>query len=603
MFRSRKIQTQLFFSYSLLIVGFILVSSISFYIYISRILENRASESLFQISGHISAEFDAQLKYMNAVSVKILFSRSLTGLFFSDIFHVDMAAINDRRQFNDILYSILGYERQYYRQINMFRLTGEFASFGDDSIFTRISPEDVSGPQWVRDTIARGGSRLITLPHPDDWGYSKGNVISLSRAFAGHWNDAVNSVLEVQQDFEVFARIVRNALTQPDSRISSNTKIYVYREDGALVYPLERDDMASVYWDNIRKAGEDDLSVLTVDNPYTRGKDILAYSRSDFSDWTVTAVQSRDDLFQPVVTMRNAVILLGIAALAVTLLISYYVSRTLTTPIKNIHRSIKFLSLDTLAPDAQSPFRSKLNELEQLGLAFREMRERLQESLEEVITARLREMEANMFALQAQMNPHFLYNMISNISIMAEESHQGAIAEVCARLSGMLRYISSGSTAPVTLQQELDHTLNYLQLMRLRYEDGVRFEIDVPEALRALEVPKLIVQPLAENSMKYAIHADPPWVISIRGHDFPDRWELEIRDNGPGFAEPKLRQLKAKLASAHPMIRKPYLQIDGMGILNIYIRLKLFFDNRAEMELGNHPAGGAVVTIVVRKKL
>lgn len=600
MIRARSIQSKLFLNYSLLILGVVAVFAVSFYFYISKIIETRASQSLFQISGHISSGFDAQLKAMNDTSTKILFSKSLSSLFFSDIFHVNLSTISARRQFNDILYSIIGFQRDF-QQINLFRISGEFAGFGDNSVYTVFPSGRMDDASWVRATLDNRGARLIALPHKDDWGTSDKTVISLNRAFSENWEKPDDSILEIQQDYAVFAQIVRNSLVQPDNRVSSELNVYVFDKNGELVYPLERDAMAAAYWERIRGAEAGFLPpVRTVRNPYTKGEDILAYSRSDFSEWTVAASVSRSLLFRPVATFRNVLIGLSLSALAVTLFISYIVSKTLTTPIKKIHKSIKFLSLSAPSAAVEAPFTSKLNELEQLSLSFHEMRSRLQESVEEAIASRSHEIEARAFALQAQMNPHFLHNTLANVSTMAEERDQPAIAEVCMSLSGMLRYISSDHAVPVTLGQELEHTRNYFKLMQLRYEENVSFRLDVPERLLAIRVPKLIVQPLAENSMKYAVNVDPPWIVSIQGHDYPDRWELTIRDNGDGFAPHRLARIRERLAATNPSERKPDLHIGGMGLLNIYIRLKLLFGSRASFDVGNAAEGGAQVTIAVR---
>jgi len=99
--------------------------------------------------------------------------------------------------------------------------------------------------------------------------------------------------------------------------------------------------------------------------------------------------------------------------------------------------------------------------------------------------------------------------------------------------------------------------------------------------------------------MKYGIHIDPPWIFTISGAKYADRWELVIRDNGHGFEEDRIRQLKEQFEITDPSVKIPSLRINGMGLLNIYTRLTLLFGNRFAMNIGNHPEGGALITIVV----
>ncbi|GFZ91642.1 histidine kinase [Paenibacillus marchantiophytorum] len=599
MFKFKTIQSKLFLSYSLLIIVVILVFVSSFYVYISKILENKASESLYQVSSHITAEFDSQLQFMNSTSQKLLFSKPLNRLFFSDMFQLNKSTIDQQRQFNDILYSIIGLNKEF-SQINMFQKSGEFANIGDNSVFSIISPEQIAKIQWIQNAFSNHGTKLISLHKQDVWNLKTPTVISLSRAFSPSWGEIETSILEIQQDYHVFSNIIKSALVKPDSQAGQEITVYVFNKNGDLIYPMETTQTAQLYWESILT--HTNTSNFIIKNANTQSQDMISYKYSDFSEWTVIAAESKNLLLKPVTTFRNVILVFGLIAILITLLISYMVSKTLTTPIKKIHRSIRSLSLTSLSPTLSQPIESQshLNELEQLNYSFLDMRLRLQESLQEAIASRAHELEARMFALQAQMNPHFLYNTITNVSIMAEENGQQSIVEVCENLSAMLRYISSEHAAPVKFREELEHTRSYLNLMRLRYEDDIVVHIDVSDSLLDLDVPKLMLQPIVENCMKYAIHIDPPWIITIVGRTLPGGWELTIRDNGQGFDADAIVHLQEQFEKTDPLVRIPNLKINGMGLLNIYSRLTLLFGDLLRFTLSNHPEGGAVVTISIK---
>jgi hypothetical protein len=137
-----------------------------------------------------------------------------------------------------------------------------------------------------------------------------------------------------------------------------------------------------------------------------------------------------------------------------------------------------------------------------------------------------------MLALQAQMDPHFVYNMLATIGIMAEEGMVREIAESVEHLTHLLRYISSGKSSVVTLGEELEYARRYLACLKVRFRDGLLFDIQVPPQLLEVRVPKLIVQPIIENAMKYAVSQAPPWHLSIRGQA-GGRWTLRIHDDSP----------------------------------------------------------------------
>lgn len=602
MLQIRTIQSKLFYSYSAFIISVVIVIVTAFYLYISNFMQQKASEALFQLSRHVSTEFDTQFADMNATSVKILFSEPLHDLFFSDMFQITRDSVFKQRQFTNILYPMIGYDRTFKR-INMFRMSGEFASVGDDSRFTRLTLDRISRVPWVKDTLKLDGAKFITPPHPDSWTNGSDMIISLSRAFPTSWGGEVASILEVQQDYGVFVNIIDNAQTNPSLQPNRDVQVYVVNRAGETIYPLASDtnlETTHSFWQEVATQRVSQPSG-TIIHAKEHPKSIIAYSDSDTSGWTVIAVQSKSKLLAPVVSFRNIVLMLGLLTMLITLIISYWVARSLTIPIKRVHKSIKLLSLNTLPPKTEQPATMQLNELEQLNNAFHHMRLRLQESLEETIAARAHELEAHNFALQSQMNPHFLYNTITNISIMAEEQNQQSIVDSCESLTHMLRYIASSHAAPVLLQEELEHTSNYLSLMKLRYEDKLQFKVDISPALLKQEIPKLTIQPLVENALKYGIHTDPPWQIEITGTLSEDQWELMIRDSGHGFEEDQLRKLEEQLNSTDPHIKVPSLRISGMGLLNIYSRMKLHFGEQFLMQFENAPAGGAIVRLIVKR--
>ena len=185
-----------------------------------------------------------------------------------------------------------------------------------------------------------------------------------------------------------------------------------------------------------------------------------------------------------------------------------------------------------------------------------------------------------MLALQSRMSPHFLYNTIANISIMAEDGQSGNVVNSCALLTSMLRYITVPNSAQSTLKGELDYTRQYLELMQLRFMGKIRFDIHLPQEMEALPCRKLLIQPLAENAVKHSYNRDPPWEVLIRGR---------ITDR--------------RIASKEFLLRAPELNLGGMGLANIAARLILEYGPGAHIEVENRPDEGALVKIGVVRDL
>jgi len=269
----------------------------------------------------------------------------------------------------------------------------------------------------------------------------------------------------------------------------------------------------------------------------------------------------------------------------------------LTVPLRRMHEALTGLDWDAVSHDGASRLASNVGEMEELEAAFNTMRAKLRTSMDDALEARAHEMKATLLALQSQMDPHFVYNMLTTIGIMAEEGMTREIAASIQDLTHLLRYISSGKSAVVTLADEIEYARRYLACMKVRYRDSLFFDIDVPGRILGVRVPKLIIQPIIENTIKYGLTVRPPWNVRISGTALDGSWTISVTDNGPGFPPEKLRELREQMSRRTGSAADASLSISGMGLLNISIRLAIIYGEEGVCSIANRHGGGAEVTI------
>jgi two-component system sensor histidine kinase YesM len=240
---------------------------------------------------------------------------------------------------------------------------------------------------------------------------------------------------------------------------------------------------------------------------------------------------------------------------------------------------------------------SDVGELEELEAAFGSMQAKLRRSMEEALEARAHETKATLLALQSQMDPHFVYNMLTTIGIMAEEGMRTEIAESVQNMTHLLRYISSGKSSVVTLAEELEYARRYLACMKARFREDLSFQVEVPQTILEVRVPKLIIQPIIENTVKYGLAFRPPWHVAISGAAAAAGWTISVTDSGPGFPPGKLRELTEQMGARAGAAADASLSISGMGLLNISTRLAIFYGAEAVFRVSNRDGGGAEVVI------
>ena len=239
------------------------------------------------------------------------------------------------------------------------------------------------------------------------------------------------------------------------------------------------------------------------------------------------------------------------------------------------------------------------NELLELNVAFDALIKNLQESMERVMTSRVNEIQSQVFALQAQMNPHFIHNILAVISAMATDDEEGKIPEICEKLSDMIHYNTRFHANYAEFEEEINYAENYLELMKIRYEDKFRYSMVYVGETRSFRMPRFIVQPLLENCFSHGFKKKLfPWTIDIQVLFLQDSWEIWIWDNGSGMEtqerEEILKQLDAiRSKELRDLIKE--LQIGGLSLKNVFVRLYIAYKEDMIFDIKQDERGTGIV--------
>ncbi len=204
--------------------------------------------------------------------------------------------------------------------------------------------------------------------------------------------------------------------------------------------------------------------------------------------------------------------------------------------------------------------------------------------------------EKNMF-LQAQINPHFLYNMLECICGMASEEGIAQVREMTRLLSRMYRYCLKSPES--TLGEELECLALYREIIRRRYRENYLFEQDIPEDLHLLPLPRMVLEPLVENAVQHGfVHGTgQTYAVRIWARMQENTLEIRIEDNGCGMNAEKLKELNEKLSSTAPETENGEHHI---GILNVGMRLRLIYGGKSGLRLEENDLGGLTIRMLIR---
>lgn len=220
----------------------------------------------------------------------------------------------------------------------------------------------------------------------------------------------------------------------------------------------------------------------------------------------------------------------------------------------------------------------------------------------EVYQAQYLAKEAQYDALCSQSKPHFLYNTLNTISLLIKCSEYPSAIQAIEDLSIYLGGIMNVDRE-ISVQQELSICEAYLHIVHLRYQDRLRYVIDVDDALMQQSIPSLSLQSLVENAVKYACEPRrEETVISIFSVDDGDAFRLVVKDNGNGIEPEKLRQLRSSFTSADLTLGGQDTALLGnIGLVNLYQRLRLKAGDAAELQIKSAETTGTEVAICLPK--
>ncbi|MGN1315172.1 MAG: sensor histidine kinase [Lachnospiraceae bacterium] len=285
------------------------------------------------------------------------------------------------------------------------------------------------------------------------------------------------------------------------------------------------------------------------------------------------------------------------AILGVALVWERIMFKYLSAPLLALDNSLKSIAMDNLSVEIADENSEDI--VIRLENSFNKMLEKLKSTMQMQIAAKTNEVKAHLFALQSQMNPHFLHNILAIVSMEAQLDGNTKIPYICRELGGILRYTSQMGDGFSTINEECENAKKYMLLMKVRYEELFEYEIKTEEEAGGIRVPKLIVQPICENCFKHGFKkVEPVWKIFIHAWTHEKKWYILIRDNGGGFPREFLdefHRFTQKLDKEEVKDILNSISIGGLCIPNIYTRMKITYGKDFLFELRNEENGACVL--------
>jgi two-component system sensor histidine kinase YesM len=319
-----------------------------------------------------------------------------------------------------------------------------------------------------------------------------------------------------------------------------------------------------------------------------RGEDLVMYHISRRNHWKLLKLTPMELLNQGAARTRNINLAIGSGFVVFAILVTVLVANAITGRLKIFYRHIERLGEGNFEPGAEI---RGTDEVAHLSRKFNQMVVKINDLIADRYELAINERNAKLKALEAQINPHFLYNSLQAISTEAIVNDMNSIHGMVDALASSLRYcFHDGET--VKLSDELEHISNYLLLQHARFGSRLNVTERVEEEALGCIIPKMSLQILLENAIEHGLEQMTGSIhIEISGFVRGNRLTLRIADDGPGIDPDRLQQIKDGFNDDY------WAYGDGIGLKNLYSRLKLMFGPDASLEIRSGGNGGTTVEI------
>ena len=591
-----KFRTKLILFFSIVIFFISAILGIVCYNYNSKRLSEKAAQSLKFYSRQTAANVDFTVDSMKHVTDYILSEQDMLYAMktLPKYYEKGNYGFGKTIKHNDLLDTLNTGLAMYYIDSNFYRVI-IFNEFGDVASSTNNGSKltnkarNTSDIKWLDSAARMHGKPILIAPHMDGWGIRESEeVFSLARKVQGGdfgYIEVQYATDELKDIFEI-----------PDSDI----KVVAFLPGGEILYQSEGLTGDLVCY--IKKHPE-----VTKMDSITVSSDTSMWA-SEISDNYGIRVVALEEKTGIIAGMKEAVMIalgMAIGCFVISMGVVIFIASKLSRPLTVLKDQMENTGIENM--DAELVVPNTDDEVQAVGIAYQNLMHRLNESIVKERRMSLLQLQAQFDTLQAQVNPHFLYNVLNVISSRGIMDGDEEICEICGCLAAMLRYSTNTKERYATVEKELEYLERYIFLLKSRYEHRLEVEVDCEESVKQEQLPKIVLQQLVENSIQHGYNNSKN-IMKIYVHGWRDEtgWYFEVRDNGQGTTEEvreelneKMRKIREKIMSRGSSIE---FEIGGMGLANTYARMFLVYNGKAVFRIRNLEEGLSVIIGVSEKE-
>ena len=381
---------------------------------------------------------------------------------------------------------------------------------------------------------------------------------------------------------KVLEKICRSAQVTGDSRVNF---LFITDKDNNIVSYSDKE----LIGENIHRIIEKQENGLA----RVQGEDFYVFQEEiPSTKWQIVSVLNVNYVYDKLNDIQKIISIVSLLLAVLVIVLVACVSKNMSRYINNILNTMNKVQGGKLSSKVPIS-KGEKNEISQIATHFNVMMNTVNEQMEMIKEAGKREKEAEIRALEAQINPHFVYNTLDSINWLAIENGQKEISSMLSQFAQILRYQIQKSNKIVTIEEELGYLEKYLFLQKVRFMDSFEYVIECQETVKMCRINKMIFQPFIENAILHGVaDMENGGLISIRIQNVDDNFlDFTVSDNGYGMTEEQIRLIFTERANHG----------NSIGVLNVLDRLDLYYGKDYSIKVQSHTGKGTVITTTIPK--
>lgn len=447
----------------------------------------------------------------------------------------------------------------------------------------KYTMESIKNETWYSEIVKANGKTVLLSTFEDEEGIGPFKSIfrmgrSINNLITGETLGVLIMDISEKMLFDRYNKIIKDG-----------KNIYIVDLKGNIISNKDKRLIGKNYFEDIQQ-GEyieenEWYSVIRIENTNY----IKLESTLDKYGWSIIEEIPSNVIKQPIKQITEKFILTLTLVIIVSFIIIYKLSIWITKPVINMKNTMKQVMDGNLNLKIEVDRNDEIGSLEE---SFNNMIKWLEESIEEIKEQEKQKRIAELSFLQAQINPHFLYNTLSGVRFLVSMNKNEEAEEMLFKFTKLLRNILPKASELICLNEEIEIVADYIELQKIRYPNLFEVDISIQESIKNIKVPALILQPVVENAIFYSIDNEgKKGKIRIIGYSEEDKIIIEVIDNGKGMSN---RQINDVFKNKEAMNR--------VGLINVHERIQLNYGKMYGIEIISEKGKGTRIRYILPKR-